>query len=364
MSCFKVVETPEAGRILVATRLIKAQEKILTDEAQVTAPIIFSGQVSSDPSFFCIHCFKLVVGNKKCPKCRLPICEKACAKAKTHQADCPVLSDMFEEDEEDHDKKKKVVPSIEERFEHMILASSCLGALRLLRMRRNKHPIGNLVSCRPKDYKLANWEKDVVDMLSGCNIDGQGHPINEDEVINALGVWATNGVKVQRSSTFLPCVALFPYFCLVNHRCNPKAMYIPHFDKDSYCIDARAQTNIQPGEEITIRYTDALATNWERRRACKQKWNFTCGCVRCNDITELSTYASGVYCSQCTNGVLLINNEDTIWTCQQCHYESSHGETWCSILDPLERAKLDCITRKADDTIIEQWLWTAQRVLL
>ena len=51
----------------------------------------------------------------------------------------------------------------------------------------------------------------------------------------------------------MPVVVLFPYFCLANHTCNPKAMYIPYFDKDVYKIDARAQIAIKPGEEITIR---------------------------------------------------------------------------------------------------------------
>ena len=121
--CFKIQETPNAGRILVATRHIKRQEKILTDEAPVVAPIVFSGQVKIEPNFYCISCFKNCTGGKKCPKCRLPVCDKPCAKSKVHIEDCPVLRDMFEDEDED----KNAIPSIEERFQHMILAASCLG---------------------------------------------------------------------------------------------------------------------------------------------------------------------------------------------------------------------------------------------
>ena len=59
---FKIVDTKDAGRILVATKFIKSQEKILTDEAPVVAPIIFGGQVSVEPNFFCIACFKICMG--------------------------------------------------------------------------------------------------------------------------------------------------------------------------------------------------------------------------------------------------------------------------------------------------------------
>lgn len=254
MPSYKITDTANAGRILVATQGIKSQDKILTDTASVVAPILFGGG-PIDPKFFCISCFKICLGNKKCPRCKLPICEKACVKAKVHVEDCPVLKDMFDDPDEDPNH----IPTIEERLQHLVLASSCLAALRLLRLRRQKKPIGTLVSSRKSGYALANWEQDVVEMLEGCNINGKDSPIEEHEVIYALGVWATNGVKVQRSSDYLPCVVLFAEFCLANHRCNPKAMYVPYFDKDSYKIDARAQVDIHPGEEITIRYVACLS---------------------------------------------------------------------------------------------------------
>ena len=90
-------------------------------------------------------------------------------------------------------------------------------------------------------------------MLSECNIDGKSNPIQAKEVKECLGIWATNGVKVQQSSQFMACVVLFPDFCLLNHRCNPTSMYVPYFDEKSYKVDARAQVDIKAGEEITIR---------------------------------------------------------------------------------------------------------------
>ena len=34
---------------------------------------------------------------------------------------------------------------------------------------------------------MSDWEQDVVEMLAGCNIDGKGDPIEENEVVYALG---------------------------------------------------------------------------------------------------------------------------------------------------------------------------------
>ena len=88
---YKILETSNAGRTLVASQLIKPQEKILTDTALVSSPVIFSGQDSTQPNFFCISCFKICQGKKKCHKCKLPICDKPCSKSKIHVEDCPVL---------------------------------------------------------------------------------------------------------------------------------------------------------------------------------------------------------------------------------------------------------------------------------
>ena len=111
---YRIIQTPNAGRTLVATRDIKAQQLILTDEAPIVAPILYSGQVNFKISFFCIVCFKLCRGSLKCPRCKLPICDKNCAKLKTHIEDCPVLRDVFD-DEDD----PKGIESVEERFQHL-----------------------------------------------------------------------------------------------------------------------------------------------------------------------------------------------------------------------------------------------------
>ena len=57
---------------------------------------------------------------------------------------------------------------------------------------------------------MTEWEQDVVEMLAGCNIDGKGDPIEENEVIYALGKNINEQVLhrltliVMREVTFIP----------------------------------------------------------------------------------------------------------------------------------------------------------------
>ena len=76
-------------------------------------------------------------------------------------------------------------------------------------------------------------------------------------------------------------MVLFATFCLANHRCNPRAMYIPYFADGHYRVDVRCQVQkIESGQEITVRYADALATTAERQAAARDKWSFECKCDR------------------------------------------------------------------------------------
>ena len=55
---------------------------------------------------------------------------------------------MFEDEDED----PNYIPSLEEKFQHLILAASCLGALRLLRLRRiQNHAVKVLISSRQSE---------------------------------------------------------------------------------------------------------------------------------------------------------------------------------------------------------------------
>ena len=62
-------------------------------------------------------------GKKKCPKCRLPICDKPCSKAKIHVEDCPVLKDMFDDEDEDPNAIPRYIIDLNLPFSSFILIS-------------------------------------------------------------------------------------------------------------------------------------------------------------------------------------------------------------------------------------------------
>jgi hypothetical protein len=62
-------------------------------------------------------------------------------------------------------------------------------------------------------------------MLQGCFIDGKNDLISEKEVVEALGIWATNGVKV--NTKLLMLVQRLPGACPVLARRLPDACPAP-----------------------------------------------------------------------------------------------------------------------------------------
>lgn len=367
---YQVESTKNAGRTLVASVAIARQDLVLTDTASVVSPIL-SGPVDDFSSgLFCITCFKKIPAtSKKCTNCNLPICDLKCSKNPVHKLDCPVLKDMFD-DEEEGQQQQQVRKPFGQILEQLLLASSCLGSLRLLRLRREQqNPISILENSRPSGCDLSEWEQDVVEMLAGCNLltndNVSSHDvITEEEVTEALGIWATNGVKVQRSSAHLPCGLLFPQFCLVNHNCVPAAMYVPYWcsEANQYQIDLRAQADLHTGQEITVRYTDALATTEERLAATSQKWGFTCFCTRCTDPSEVGTFAGALQCTKCSTGYLLFDLTGSNWKCDRCGTCLKNSCVKRDILDNLFDCKLHALT-SLDPQLMEHWLFAAQKTL-
>ena len=63
---------------------------------------------------------------------------------------------------------------------------------------------------------MTEWEQDVVEMLAGCNIDGKGDPIEENEVVYALGKvihdQALNTLKYSQNGLALFLKSIKPIF--------------------------------------------------------------------------------------------------------------------------------------------------------
>ena len=70
----------------------------------------------------------------------------------------------------------------------------------------------------------------------------------------------------------------------VNHSCWPNADVQNSEPTKGMVI--RAVRDIEPGEEISISYTDIYDLRDERLRTMYQHYDFVCSCVRCEGAAE------------------------------------------------------------------------------
>jgi hypothetical protein len=73
--------------------------------------------------------------------------------------------------------------------------------------------------------------------------------------------------------------ALFPEIAMLNHDCRPNAAYF--FDEQTMTHFVHAIRPIQPGEEITITYTNNELERATRVRRLEKNWGFKCACSSC-----------------------------------------------------------------------------------
>lgn len=84
-------------------------------------------------------------------------------------------------------------------------------------------------------------------------------------------------------------VGLYPSMSLLNHDCQPNCVMI--FEGKTLYL--RAIKDIQPQEELTISYTDALAPSVERRKQLEQQYHFHCTCQLCSTADKDADMLAG-----------------------------------------------------------------------
>ena len=111
---------------------------------------------------------------------------------------------------------------------------------------------------------------------------------------------------------------------MMSHNCYPTAEHNIHDHGNQLVMDTLAIRRIPAGEEISISYTELLATTVSRQHSLLTSKLFVCQCERCRDPREGGSLASGVKCSSCLKkeaqsaGSLLPSADPDLWTCSQC----------------------------------------------
>ncbi|XP_059082422.1 uncharacterized protein LOC131879957 [Tigriopus californicus] len=327
---FAIQERSGAGRALISTKTLASQELVLGEKPAFISPHL-SLFTSSPYKNICPSCYGI---HNEDPR-------SVCANC----TDDERLQQFFD---------LGLTP---------LQASICQAVVTLaeLRKRRSKK-VDTLMTRDVQDDELSiKICQALVPICAQSNI-------KMVHIRDALGVLATNGVKVQRSSQFLPCVALYSNFSMANHSCLSNCNYM--YDPDTFEIELRTKTVVPKNRELTITYLHPMMTTQERREATQTKWGFTCMCNRCCDATELGTFAGSIWCQLCGVGVMSALSPrcpDSTWCCGSCRFEMPSSAV-NQLLKALAEGNISEQTNDVGDlkdTIfkLEETLWRSSQFL-
>ena len=106
-------------------------------------------------------------------------------------------------------------------------------------------------------------------------------------------------------------VGIYHSVSLLNHSCQPNCVAVFNGTK----LMIRVTENIQPGEELTISYTELLAPSFKRKEELRKQYFFDCCCIRCSSAKEEDGLLLSMKCfnSSCNGTVLLLQGILTLW---------------------------------------------------
>ncbi|XP_023326813.1 histone-lysine N-methyltransferase ASHR1 [Eurytemora carolleeae] len=278
---FEIINKPQIGRCIQATRDIEPLEIILTDTPSVLGP-------HHDSQPVCLQCLRIHEGDYYCSTCKLPYCDEECSDTSQHRSECFTLSKLSE-----------ICQDMENKM--MVIM-----VMRLIRLKMDNSElwsdIDNLMDhVNERQECTEEWEMfqtKVVDVLKLVL------EINDETLIHRMiGIVCVNSVGFDYKKTSVKGRALYPLLSLVSHSCVSNARYTVNYD--DFTVTLRARRKINEGEEITINYVPPIFGVPKRKRHIEEEWYFICKCARCADNTEFGTYVSALKCSNCREGLIL-----------------------------------------------------------
>lgn len=161
-----------------------------------------------------------------------------------------------------------------------------------------------------EDEKFA-WTSQVIEPIMNS---GKRPDWSAEDILRVIGIVNTNGVSLGA----LGGCGLYPTFSFLSHSCTSNCRFQIHQNKNMVIT---ALTDIQAGEELTIKYLPCTIGNTLRRIKIAANWKFDCCCRRCQDPTEFGTYFDALKCYQKTCGGYLLPKVK-----QFCHQSKQNPE--------------------------------------
>jgi len=279
---FRVEDSKDAGRYLVATRTINKGEVVMSDYPVVCGPIY----TRSKP--VCMNCLKLATdASYRCSKCEFPVCDPECEAGAWHKTECSVFQAAG---------YKAGIVSCKE----LCPVYSCITPLRLLLLNKFSHPAWSIVDTfmdhdedREKKDSPA-WKIHEVLVVNFIQKALKLDEFTQTDIRRAIGILRTNSVKLDMRRGYGDGVAVYPTYSYANHSCICNSHTRKYKD---HKLELVAQSQINPGDQIWTRYTTPQLGSFQRISDIQKTWHFTCSCARCQDPTEFGTMVSAVRCT-------------------------------------------------------------------
>ncbi|XP_066945423.1 uncharacterized protein [Macrobrachium rosenbergii] len=305
---YQVLQSPELGRYMVASRDLKAGDVILKED-----PIVVGPKQITEP--ICLGCYKRVDGSYRCQKCHWPLCGPQCERSPDHLPECVVGAEIGSPIE---------ITNFEEpnHFYEVVFPLRCL-ALKKKSPRKYEQilALDSHYEDRKGTHVYMENQKSIVNMLRNYFF-LQQFPIedidsSEKSIHNVTGIIDVNALEIRLPESEI--LGLYPNFAMMEHSCTPNTK---HTFTDSRQVVLKAAVDIKAGEHLSTMYTHILWGTLARRDHLKHSKYFMCTCFRCSDPTELGTNFSTLRCKSCTNGFMLSAaplDELADWICTSCN---------------------------------------------
>eukprot|EP00639_Heterosigma_akashiwo_P037438 CAMPEP_0194711758 /NCGR_PEP_ID=MMETSP0296-20130528/4027_1 /TAXON_ID=39354 /ORGANISM="Heterosigma akashiwo, Strain CCMP2393" /LENGTH=413 /DNA_ID=CAMNT_0039609941 /DNA_START=56 /DNA_END=1300 /DNA_ORIENTATION=- len=99
---------------------------------------------------------------------------------------------------------------------------------------------------------------------------------------------------------------MFPRVALLNHSCQPNAIYTFGGPPGAQTMAVRALAPLRAGEEVTLHYIDLLQARGDRQRELRATRFFDCACPRCEEPRDEDLLLQAICCARCGPAGVLV----------------------------------------------------------
>ncbi|XP_062539337.1 SET domain-containing protein SmydA-8 isoform X2 [Armigeres subalbatus] len=284
------------GRHLTATRPIRKGEIIFID-----SPLLLGPKIASVP--VCLGCHRNLPTTSidahfdfyHCRRCGWPMCDSSCEAALDHREECALLartpksirSEIHFRPDDPHRKESLYCVIVPLRA--LLLKRSNPQRFRDVFLSLESH-----LEARIKTPLYAALRSNLVPFVR--DFLGMGKEATEHELLQIAAILDTNCYEVRLPDRNVKVRALYELGSMMSHDCRPNTK---HYFDERLRLLVVATVDIPEDATISISYTQPLLSTIQRRYAIKQAKCFECCCDRCQDPTELFTYAGSIVCPLC-----------------------------------------------------------------